>query len=279
MIVEDGSGVKGADSYASVAHFRAHHTGRGIAGVDVGTLTDAVVESLLIRATDYIDHRWGSRFAGRKRFRFLDARSVLTLTGQPLVGNTVTIGEETYTFVATASSMYDVQIKANPFRSLLALSEAIAANPNLLVTTSLFFSDNAPVLHVFTVAEGVATTSVLDAGSFGQAESSGNSYSPQPLEFPRLNLRDRSNNLIFSIPDNLKRATAEYALRANTVALAPDPTTHPTGMAYAMVKERVGPIEEEARFDGNTPIQALKPYPAADRLLQEYLIDTGVIRA
>lgn len=59
--VEDGTGVVDANSYIAEAEFRSYHADRG---VDVTTLTQAQVEQSCVRATDYIDKRFGRRFRG-----------------------------------------------------------------------------------------------------------------------------------------------------------------------------------------------------------------------
>lgn len=64
--VEDGTGVTGANSYATVAAFRAYHAERGRAAED-GDYPDAVVQAALIRATDFIEQRWLGRFIGQSR--------------------------------------------------------------------------------------------------------------------------------------------------------------------------------------------------------------------
>lgn len=50
LIVEDGSGIAGANSYVTIAEIRAYATARGITLSE----TDAVVESLAIKAMDWL---------------------------------------------------------------------------------------------------------------------------------------------------------------------------------------------------------------------------------
>lgn len=94
----------------------------------------------------------------------------------------------------------------------------------------------------------------------------------QALEFPRDAFVDATNVTI--IPEALKRATAEYALRASTAPLAPDPVQDPSGYQVSRKFEKVGPIEERTDFAFLGPgatRQLLKPYPAADMLLRPLL--------
>lgn len=164
--VEDGTGVENANAYITVAFADDYFTDRG---VTAWTGTDAVKQAAIIKATDYIETRWGDRLKGQPEF--LDPR--------------------------------------------------------------------------------------------------------QPLGFPRLNLYDRAGQLVEGIPTNLKKATAEYALRALSNELLPDPTTEANGAVVAGVRQKVGPIETETTYQATMGVRLLKPYPAADRLLSEYVQGGG----
>lgn len=76
------------------------------------------------------------------------------------------------------------------------------------------------------------------------------------------------------MPVKMKQAVAEYALRALTTVLAPDPTTDATGGKVIEKTEIVGPLEETTKYSESTSLALLKPYPAADMLLRG-LIDTA----
>lgn len=62
--VEDGTGLSGSNSYITEAFFRAHHTDRGR---NVESLTQKHVEVAAVRASDYLDKRFGKRFRGSRR--------------------------------------------------------------------------------------------------------------------------------------------------------------------------------------------------------------------
>ena len=66
FLVEDGTGVAGANSFTTIQFFRDYFLDRGIAGTDIGTIPDASVQEILIRATDYIVKRFGTRFKGSR---------------------------------------------------------------------------------------------------------------------------------------------------------------------------------------------------------------------
>lgn len=164
--VEDGTGVAGANAYIEVAFADAYFTDRG---VTAWTGDNATKQAAIIKATDYIETRWGDKFKGSPEH--LDPR--------------------------------------------------------------------------------------------------------QPLGFPRACLYDRAGQLVEGIPEKLKKATAEYALRALSGELMPDPTVDASGAMVIGNRQKVGPIETEVTYAASMGVKTLKPYPAADRLLSEYVHGAG----
>jgi len=63
FVVEDGTGVSDANSYTSVAFYRAYFTDRGR---DVSAQTDQQIQGFLVRATDFIEKRFGDRWRGSR---------------------------------------------------------------------------------------------------------------------------------------------------------------------------------------------------------------------
>lgn len=126
----------------------------------------------------------------------------------------------------------------------------------------------------------------------------------QALQWPRHNASDASGWWVESdtIPLKVKMACAEYALRAYLHGeLAPDaplpvpemnnatgstPSTASTPGRIIVKREKVGPIEQETRYEDSASAIGAPPksslvagylipdYPAADLLLEEY-IDTS----
>lgn len=81
------------------------------------------------------------------------------------------------------------------------------------------------------------------------------------------------------IPDRLKKACAEYALRALlNGALLVDPEVDPTGLQIEDHTTVVGPITETKRFFSSAGVKLTKPYPAADLLLKPLLRPGGAVR-
>jgi len=65
FVVEDGTGITDANAYIAVAFFRDYHTDRG---TDTSSFTpDSVVEGAIVRATDYVDKRFGNKYRGFKQ--------------------------------------------------------------------------------------------------------------------------------------------------------------------------------------------------------------------
>lgn len=96
---------------------------------------------------------------------------------------------------------------------------------------------------------------------------------PQALEWPRVGIYDELGQEVTGIPDRLKRAVAEYAVRALAAPLAPDPLTNQTGQVKRK-REKLGPIEEETEYTGAPPANVIS-YPAADILLRGLVVPRG----
>lgn len=277
FIVEDGTGVKSANSYATVQEFKDYFADRP---EDVSAILDATIQTLLVAATDYIDRRWGLRFLGRREFKTLAARSVLTLSGLPLADETVTVGTVVYTWKATPDpdTATEVEIGSSAVVSLDNLIAALGASGNTDFLDARFADPDVAALTIMTTDDGVATTETMTNGAFGAATTSGRSQKQQPLEFPRLFLKDRAGFDVTRVPDRLKAAVSEYAFRQNTADLDKDPITDDTGLRRTEDFTKVDVIEIKTEFAEETTATITRPYPAADRLLREYIRTGGPIR-
>lgn len=124
----------------------------------------------------------------------------------------------------------------------------------------------------WTGATGVKEAAIIRATDYlcNRFTFLGDKYNEdQALEFPRVYEDEEEAEM----PVKMQQAVAEYALRALSAALAPDPTTDDTGGRVTMKREKVGPIEEETHYSDSS-VSLLKPYPAADMLLRG-LVDTA----
>lgn len=269
FITENGSGVVGATAYGTVQGFKDYHGDRG---TDVSVILDATIQTLLVKAADYIDSRWGHLFKGAREHAGLVSRSVLTLTDVPAEDETVVVGSVTYTFKAVPDENDDteVEIGSNMITTLAALSAALGASDNEDFVDTFFADVDVASMTIFVSEDGTATTETLGNGSFDQPTSYGSSYRVQPLEFPRSDLYDSEGYLIQGIPDQLLESAYEYALRANSAALAADPTVDSGGDVIRQ-KNKVGPIETETEYSSGSTPNITTPYPAADRLLREFV--------
>lgn len=95
----------------------------------------------------------------------------------------------------------------------------------------------------------------------------------QALSFPRKGLKDIADDVV---PNAVKRACCEYAVRAKNGPLAPDIARDDSGFVVKHKREKLGPIEEETRFQvgASGQPQLLFPiYPEADFLLLFLLAD------
>jgi len=63
MIVEDGTGLTGAQSYISIEFADIYHTLRANS-VWVNLTDEALKVAALVKATDYVDRRWRDQFIG-----------------------------------------------------------------------------------------------------------------------------------------------------------------------------------------------------------------------
>lgn len=88
----------------------------------------------------------------------------------------------------------------------------------------------------------------------------------QSLSFPRVGYA-LDNSVVAWMPDDLLKATCEYAAQAKKGPLAPTPTVDPTGHSVVMTGRKVGPIERTFAVAPGSKVGGLRSYPAADALL------------
>jgi hypothetical protein len=203
---------------------------------------------------------------------------VFTITEQPTDGETVIINGIDYTFRDTVTdTTSEVEIGDTLTETLDNLATTITTSENDVVDSCMIADPDIPSLTIFMVKDGVSTTEVCAHGSFDVATSTGASGKRQSLEFPRDELYDKSSGEeIIGIPELLKNATCEYAHKASTVTLAPDPSVDNT---VSSISTTVGPISKSVSYVVGNVTNPIQPFPSADRLLQEYVrSSTSIIR-
>lgn len=89
----------------------------------------------------------------------------------------------------------------------------------------------------------------------------------QALEWPRTGTPYDA-----AVPIDLQKACVEYALRALSSTLAPDPVTDDSGRATTMKRSKVGPIEKETQYAEGGAMRIYKSYPSADAYLKGLVI-------
>lgn len=95
------------------------------------------------------------------------------------------------------------------------------------------------------------------------------------LQFPRSYLYDRKGELVEDWPSDIQKACAEYAFRALTAELMPDPEVlSDSNMLVKSKTEKVGPIEESVEYAAGAQ-RNVRIYPEADRLLTYWLRGQG----
>lgn len=292
VIVEDGSGVIDANSFISSGEVGVYLAKRGRATAWYAA-TAAEQDSATIAAADYIEKTFAARFKGSKAFTGLEASaySVLTLSAQPSPGDTVTLGTQTYTWVSALVSADDVLIGADTTESAANLAGAINATvagdgvthgTGTVANSDADADSTGPAVVASAITPGeagndiVTTTSTATAVWISGTMLGGDDTVEQPLSFPRTQLYSSSGVAIDGIPTELKHAQAEYAERALSATLDPDPTTETSGGAVIRTKDKVGPIETEVEYASGVIFTAtIKPYPAADNLLKKFMFPSG----
>lgn len=275
MIVEDGSGIYEANSYAglSYAHSYLHRRNRHTTWDAAST---AVREAALIAATDYIDKRFGSQFLGHKQYLEIAvaASNYLNFNSQPTNGNTITIGTVTLTFVNGSPGAGQVEIDADIATTIGNLLTALSTHPEVDAATagatSIIVRNKLAGEQAEILCSVVSNHLVWDydklVGGIDSAE--------QMLEWPRDHAVSRVGVPFIGIPEKLRQATVEYAFRAISGSLMPDPVVGDTGQDIRRQFEKVGPIETETAYSASVK-QVFKKYPEADRLLGELIGAVG----
>lgn len=280
LIVEDGNGIVGANSYVTVAEVTAYLTDRNRQTENSwSTAATAAQEAAAIAATDFIDRRFGTRFKGIRCFGNLNtARTVMTFTVQPTDTQTVTLGAQVFTFLNTPVATNDVQIGANLSESIDNLVAKINEVVDPEVGAGASFADTMLIFAKIagTGGNGISTTSTVTGTTFSFATTRGGDDrdAPQPLSFPRKNLFTRDGSIIRGVADRVKQATAEYAVRALVGVLQGDIVPDASGRVLTKIRVKVGPIETETGFEEGGAFQ-LAVYPAADGLFSEFLNPAG----
>ena len=251
-----------ADAYLSDRGRSAENSWQSLAG--------SAKQAALIKGTDYIEQRYGHRFLGQKEFYNLQkARATISFTQAIVAAQTVTIDGTVYTADTEFAVGANLSETIDNLATTISDDAGNAAEADRIRGWDLIVTADAAGLdgNLITVATNVTGATVSSATLLGGTDA----YYSQPLSFPRANLYGRDGTPIAGIPDKLKWATIEYGVRAAAAELFQDPTVDSSGRSVIRNLERVGPIETEVEYAEGAGVQQLiKPYPAADKWLNEY---------
>lgn len=270
FIVENGTGLPNANALISAAFYRDYHTTRGRT-ID-GAVTDAQIQGWIVRATDYISKRFGTKFSGSR---------LLTTQALPFPREGVSID-------GTEPAM------------MVLLSAAVLAGGTGyvvgdIVTVSGGTFTTAARVRVDAVNTGVVTAvSVYDPGVYSEPSSNTATTGGTGTGLTLTN--------VFGGPLGIAQACAEYAMIAAEVEeLAPTPPLPfdrednegnvISGAGPVTGKrEKVDVIEEETFYAGPADVSsgskgsstvsgwAIPAYPVADLLIEPFLLLGGSAR-
>ena len=285
FIVEDGTVIVGATSLASVAFAETYLQDRNrLTENNWLSSPTNVKQAKLIAASDYLQQAFGSRWRGFLRYeRILFARATLSFSDIPVDGETVTIAGNVLTFRnAPTDSQTEVLIESTVTDTIHSLVTTINGSDVLkeIATGSASFGDTMVLeaLRRGTAGNAITVSTGSPVAAWSSATLLGGSDEgfPQSLPWPRTGVYNRYGYAVQGVPPHVKAATVEYAVRAFTGPLLPDPVIDPSGRAVTGTRSRVGPIEQETTYaDGSDVSAIVRPYPAADKLLRDFLVPYG----
>lgn len=272
MLVETGVGLRGADAYVTVAFATSYLAKMGrSAEAGWGSLTNAVREAAIIKASQALDLNFEPKLRGTRKSAYPEAIATgsLTFVDEPVAGDTLTVGDITLTLVDTTPTS-DTQVELGGTATATAAAVAAA----LRVKWSADVSEAGPVVTVPAATPGssgnftVISSSVplvIVPGAF----AGGYDAETQGLAFPRVGLTDQYGLSVTGVPTAVQYSVVEYAVRAVTESLFVDPTVDSSGQLLLFKKEVIGPIEEESRYSQSfIPVRKVS---AVERMMLPFL--------
>lgn len=126
FLQEDGTGLSLANSYSSVANFKAYHKDRGTA-LPTGTGSSAI-EDVLVKATDYMDRRFKNRYIGRRKE--VDRSSTATTPAQRLEWPRISAVDPSGALIDADSVPREIEEACHEY-SFRALTITLAPDPTV----------------------------------------------------------------------------------------------------------------------------------------------------
>lgn len=285
LVVQDDDGdVANANAYITLAFFQSYHTNRGN---DYSDSSSDEQKAAIIRATDYLDTRFD--FRGVRLNGGIKAVGTLTATLNFSAAETVVIGDITYTFRASPSVAYDVQLGVSLAASLTNLAAAVGASgtagieyaTGTLVNADVVATATATTLVSVAAAVGadgndIATTDTAASASWSATTLEDGADTTQETEWPRKAGTDQNMAMIQTID------TAGFFLTPVTIALEDDVTTSlvdPNGNDITGIPTALKRACAEYAFRALTiPLFQDAPAPDGGRLIEEQHVQVDVIR-
>lgn len=287
MIIETGTGIRNANSYLPSTYIDAYLSARGRSSENAWEdLTQGKKDEAAIAASQYADLRWGSQFSGypASSISGYPATASISFSANPVNNSVLVLADTTYKFVSTLSSVRN-EILIGATADVTAANLAAAINGANGAGT-IYSSETPQSRHgSATVNAALVTVTLATNGASGNLTAltttsvaialtafSGGLDEGQSLCFPRLDCYDAQGRIIVGIPDILKQAISEYAVRAAAESLLQDPEYDDRGGSVQHKIELVGPIKEETKYDPGTAgsIQ-FRSYPVPDNLMRQLL--------
>lgn len=91
-------------------------------------------------------------------------------------------------------------------------------------------------------------------------------YGVQTTQWPRTDAWDKDGYPVNGIPEPVLRATYEYAFRALSGDIDPDPVRDDSGRTVISKSEGLGPLQQSVTYGAGGSVEAPR-YPKADRIL------------
>ncbi len=280
FIIEDGTGVADANALDSVANVTSYLTDRNRQDEsDWSGATTQEKEGGIVSGTSALEQLYSECYFGQREFVDVSsARATLTLTGQPLNTETVTLGTIVYTFNTALGGANSVLIGASVEASIDNLVNAILAleaeagvthgtgtvvNADATAEEGIGDTLIAESIEKGTAGNGIVSTETVTAASWSSATLLGGGDFPvsQSLSFPRRWLFNREGIELRGVPTAVKKALAEYAIYAvflvqmqkpsiiAALASAEAATLAAVGNGdLKKLKEEIGPLKEETEF-------------------------------
>lgn len=271
MLVETGTGLRGADAYVSTAFATSYLTKMGRSAENAwSSSSEGLREAAIVRASQTLDLNFEPRMRGSR----MTSHSSATASGsfvfsdEPEPATVLTVGNVSLVLVETASGTNEVALAGGAAGTAAAVAAALAVKwpgavsvDGALVTVAAATAGASGDFTVISVSGSALVTAFAFTGGADEEY--------QGLAFPRAGLTDQWGAVVTGVPLAVKYSTVEYAVRAMTETLFVDPEIDSSGQMLLFKKETIGPISEESRYAQSfIPVRKIS---AVERMMAPFL--------